>query len=278
MDIDISSPPRRVPRGQKIQWMRERALAFYAGLVFSGISFFYIFTALAVFSFFKLSLGSNVPDYDRLMQEGTETTGELTQKETNYSTTINDVHPIVLHYTYTKGASPKKFDDTMETLNIDAVRDWQKGRKVEVKYDETDSIITEVGTYNFNEIFSPIFLFTFLVGVSPYILLAFLLLLYCKIRANKLAKLYSLGEIQPAKIEGIQQYGGFNHRIHVTYSFEPEKDKIIRGESFSKNLAIIGNKSVGEEVDILVLKDDPSINCVTDEYILRRCTTNSDKM
>lgn len=90
--------PRQVGLKTIFDLLKQRRTLFAVGLVFTLLPFAFGTILLFVSSL----LGSDV-DYDLVNKNGKTTTATVTNIETQSNITINNEHPSIISYTYSKG-------------------------------------------------------------------------------------------------------------------------------------------------------------------------------
>lgn len=134
-----------MPAKTLVQLLRERPTLLKVGVIFSLVAVFIAVFMAIVFS----TLGHEVPDasYEEISARGIGTTATITNIETQYNVTINNVHPTVISYTYTDDGT--YIESKFKTLSPDEVSRLKIGDPIPIRHLNGVSVITTLEPFRF---------------------------------------------------------------------------------------------------------------------------------
>jgi hypothetical protein len=237
-----------------IEVIRNRPRALTTGLIFSSVGLFSLIAMTIIFS----EMASNGPDvdYDELNLKGVNTTGTITDIETQYNTSINNKHPSIISYRYT--ADGRELESTFTTLDPDRVSLMHPGDSVPVKHWNGASVITNLKPFQF-----PYWIIYAIEGV--FLCIGLSLLVWLAIKTRKEIQLYKLGYISEAKVismnsQTARSMGGQRLNVHYQYSSKYNPDNTFLGNSLSRDVSLLATFRQGDLIKIFVMPDDESIS------------------
>lgn len=225
------------------------------GLPLTLIPTFVVTVLVIAFS----SIGNDTPsvDFELINSKGTNKTAQITDYETQYNITINEVHPTIIYYSYEDNG--QLTHSSYRVLEERKIENYEIGTRIEIKEYEGSSIIVGLKPYDFGMDF-------FLLFPIPFLIIGLPFLLYATFRLRSELKLYKTGELSQGKIVSMIPKSGlpvsnFGQAVIVHYEYEKNGQKII-GESITTDLSIISDKKKGDITPIFVSTDDQRKSCI----------------
>jgi hypothetical protein len=260
-----SNPPRTVPWKLRLRWLRERPFALLFGVMGVGLPLVIVPLQYWILSELDSQLLKDI-DYDRLAQGGENASGEVIRVRIDTTETINGEHPWLVEYRFV--ADGREHRGRMKTLDGHLVREWQAGHPVNVRYLQTESMITDVRPHQFS-------LFRiWIVCACAWTVIGLACLAYAGAGMQKKARLFGHGALTTGKIIAMHlaNWFGFSplfrFRFRVIYRFQDAQGNEVLGSSISTNVALWNGGKQGDPVDVLFLKDRPEVNCLAEEHDL----------
>ena len=213
-----------------------------------------------VFSLVFSSFGDDTPeiDYELISSQGKESTAVVTDIETQYNVTINNVHPTIITYQYTENG--KKIETKYKVLEVRKIEELEIGDEIAIKTLEGNSIIKNMDPYEFPlKFFSIIPILVISIGLF--------LILYAIIKIRKDINLYKFGNLSNGKIISIMPKQGLpisniGQGIVVHYDYETKNGYKVFAESFTTDLSLIGYKKKDDLIPIFISPENEYFSCI----------------
>ncbi|MFH1923416.1 MAG: hypothetical protein ABIP48_26435 [Planctomycetota bacterium] len=268
----ISEPPRTVPWKLRLKWLRDRPVALVFGLMAVFLPLVIVPLQYLMMSQIAGHLLRHV-DYEALARQGKDAAGEVVAVRTDPAETVLGGHPWVIEYRFAADTGERR--DWMKTLDGDVVSDWEEGQPVNVKYLETESMISDVRPHQFT------LYHIWLICVCGWMAIGLPFILYAFAGMRKKVRLCRDGTLTAGAISAMHlaTWLGFmplvKFRFKVTYRFPDHDGKEVLGASISTNVALLNGGKQGDPVDILFLESRPEVNCLAEEHDLLALPDNA---
>lgn len=252
----MNSAQRSVTFSTIINILKKRPIAIFFAVIFA---FFALLMATIFTLVFSLT-GNDMPkvDYELIDAQGIETTAEISNIETDYTVTVNGLHPTVISYQYIEdGQAIESEYKVLEEVKVEALA---AGDDITIKSLNGQSVIKNIKPYHF-----PTTLF-FLAPI-PFLLFGLPFLLYIIVTTSKELKLYKYGQVKSARIVSIMPkytipFISIGQGVKVHYEYETGDGNKIVGESVTSDFSIISDKRTGDTIPIFVEPDNEYKSCV----------------
>lgn len=243
--------PRPVDFRAKLEVARNRSILLTIGAIFflTGVGIFIIFSIV----FNSMVEEMPIVDYDKVAKEGTLTDGAIASIETDYHTTVNNVHPSTVKYSYRVAGSTH--ESKMQTLS-EYANAMKPGDTVKIKHLDQWSMIDGLEPFEFPyEIFYILPAVFMVLGFPCLVIIIFQirggisLLRYGKVfEAEVLSAVYK----QPSRKS--RSGGG----LLIAYRYTGDSGREYLGESLTRDLSLLHTIKQGDMIKIFVSPADES--------------------
>jgi hypothetical protein len=225
-------------------------LIFTAASVMLSVAFFLLYSAI----FAIVERDEPTPDYDKIEAEGVTAEGAITDIDTKTNITINNEHPSVIAYSYSRDG--EVMHDTFTTLDPDRVNFLIVGDSITVRYLGNASMIEGLKPFEF-----PFNIFLWIVA-TPFAIAAVVLIIILLVRTQKIVSLHKYGEIKDATVISITPSGlALARQLEIYYQYTTRLGPVL-GKSRSGDHALQFERKYGDTIKVFVSPKDESQSCV----------------
>jgi hypothetical protein len=225
-------------------------LIFTAASVVLSVAFFLLYSAI----FAIVERDEPMPDYDKIEAEGVTAEGEITDIDTKTNITINNEHPSVIAYSYSRDG--ELMHDTFTTLDQNRVNFLLVGDTITVRYLDEASMIEGLEPFEF-----PFNIIIWIVA-TPFAIAAVVLIIILLLRTQKIVRLHKYGEIKDATLISITPSGlALARQLEIYYQYTTRLGPVF-GKSLSGDHALQFERKYGDTIKVFVSPRDESQSCV----------------
>lgn len=254
----MNNEPRQLSLSTYFSILPQYPVIFRLAIIFLALPLFILLPAVYFLSSINNSLDQHY-DYTTIDKNGIPTKAVITGITTVYHTKINNQHPKLIRYTYSKNG--RSFDSEEETLDQQAVQQLQTGDSINIKVWNNESAISNIKPFRF-----PFYVFYFIP--LPFLLAGIILTVILLSRANKQFLLYKYGDIKEATITSVMRrpMTGRNNvgrnLLIVDYDYAGITGNKLKGKSTAYFSDVLMNKKSGDPIEIFVSEKDESTSCL----------------
>lgn len=248
--------PRKVKFSTAYNLLKKKPITFLIAIIFIAMPTFFTIVFSLVFS----SFGDDTPeiDYELISSQGKESTAVVTDIETQYNVTINNVHPTILTYQYTENG--KKIETKYKVLEVRKIESLEIGDNIEIKTLDGNSIIKNIRPYEF-----PFKIFFIMPILFISIGLSFLI--YLLIKLKKDINLYKFGKVSKGKLISIMTKPGLpisniGQGLVVHYEYETKNGNKVFAESFTTDFSLMSYKKKDDFIPVFISPENEHISCI----------------
>lgn len=252
----MNGTPRNVKLSTKLEILKKKPIPALIGFLFTLLPVFFALLFTIIFS----SIGNDIPkiDYDLINTQGKEIIAKITDIDTQYNITINEVHPTIISYKYLK--NNKEFESKYQVLEERKIEKFDLGNEIKIKELNGKTIIKGLKPYEFSFGF-------FLLSLIPLLVIGLPFLIYSISKLKKEIKLYKYGKVGSGKIISMIPKSGLSvsnvgQGIIVHYQYTNNYGKEIIGESFTTDFSILNDKKKDDYAPIFISTENDSESCL----------------
>ncbi|MFD1000003.1 hypothetical protein ACFQ21_11840 [Ohtaekwangia kribbensis] len=246
---------REVKTATIFRLLKQKPGLLLVGSLLTGLPIFMITLFTLIISLTDADF--NEVDYEKINRHGKVTSAKVTGIEEQTNVAVNDQHPIVIYYSYTTNDST--INATFRTLESRKVSNLNTGDQIEIKYIESESIITGLEPFKFPLNMVYLIVMPLLV---PGIIVWIILLLYVR----KALKLYKHGRVKEAELIALISkagsiFSGLAPSMILHYKYETSRGQKVIGKSTTNDYAVVNTLKSGDLVKIFVSHENEQQSC-----------------